>query len=80
MIVGSAGTGKTTLLKMTISVAKYLHKTEFSKKQRSFLRRKALKMDVPFTEEPNSDKIILKTDNPILRDKFLPTQEEIDLL
>jgi ABC-type lipoprotein export system ATPase subunit len=67
MIVGSAGTGKTTLLKMTISVAKYLHKTEFSRKQRSFLRKKAKKMGVPFKEEPDSDKIILDTQNQEMR-------------
>jgi hypothetical protein len=80
MLVGAACSGKTTLLKVTIDIAKILHKMEFNKRQKAFLRQKATKMGIPYTEEEHGDGIKLDTNDPFVTKEFLPTAEEKKLL
>lgn len=76
MILGAPVTGKTTLLKTMNDIAKILNKMEFNKRQKAFLRQKATRMQIPFTEDEKGDTIKLDTNDPVVTKEFLPTPEE----
>ena len=80
MIVGGPATGKTTLFKVMCDIAKILNKMEYNKRQKQFLKQKAFRMGIPFTEESRGDTIKLDTKDPNITKEFLPNTEEKQLI
>ena len=80
MILGAPVTGKTTLLRTMNDIAKILNKMEFNKRQKVFLKQKATRMQIPFSEDEKGDAIKLETTDPVITKEFLPTPEEKRLI
>jgi hypothetical protein len=55
MLVGAPATGKTVVLKIMRDVAKILHNLEFKKRQNAYLKQKAIRMNIPYNQDENSD-------------------------
>ena len=72
MIVGAPVTGKTTLLKIVKNIAKTISKMEFAKRQKAFLKQKALKMGVGVKDD-SGDQIQLENADANITRKLLPT-------